>query len=522
MNTVNSTSNDLSFIFANEPKQNESIDDKNCWLIMIVDDEPAVHEVTERVLREFVFEEKGLRFIHAFSVKQAQEFISNYPDTAIVLLDVVMETDDAGLQFVKYIRDTVKNRFVRIILRTGQPGKAPEKQVIISYDINDYKAKTELSAMKLFTTIITALRSYRDLRIIEKHRKGLEQIIESTAQLFEFQRFKQFAKGVLLQLMSILHLDAQDTSEKITGIVVSKINNTYIIQAGTGEYEGFENESMENALPVHIQQMITSTFEEKHSFFYDHMYIGYLSTRKDIQNVLFLSGCRMLTELDRDLIRIYAGNVSIAFENLYLNQEIIGTQKEVIFTLGEVVETRSNETANHVRRVAEFSYRLAELIGFNEEQAKLLRLASPMHDIGKIAIPDAILFKPGALTPKEFEIIKSHTTVGYRILKNSDREIMNAAAIVALEHHERWDGTGYPQQLKSTQINIIARLTCIVDVFDALFHNRCYRKAWPLEKIIDYIKEMRASLFDPNLTDIFLNHIDEFVQIKTHFPDESE
>ncbi|WP_319764333.1 HD domain-containing phosphohydrolase [Maridesulfovibrio sp.] len=202
-----------------------------------------------------------------------------------------------------------------------------------------------------------------------------------------------------------------------------------------------------------------------------------------------------------------------------IQDEVIETQKEVILTLGEVVETRSNETANHVRRVAEFSYILARRYGLSEEESELLRLASPMHDVGKIGIPDTVLNKPGKLTPEEFDLIKTHTTIGHDILKHSERPIFKAAAIVAYEHHEWWNGKGYPRGLSGEEINVYGRIIGIVDVFDALCSDRIYKKAWPLEKIRDYFAESKGKQFDPHLTDLFFANMDEILELRRTFPD---
>ncbi|WP_319778354.1 HD domain-containing phosphohydrolase [Maridesulfovibrio sp.] len=202
-----------------------------------------------------------------------------------------------------------------------------------------------------------------------------------------------------------------------------------------------------------------------------------------------------------------------------IQDEVIETQKEVILTLGEVVETRSNETANHVRRVAELSYILARRYGLSEEESDLLRLASPMHDVGKIGIPDTVLNKPGKLTPEEFQLIKTHTTIGHEILKHSERPIIKAAAIVAYEHHEWWNGNGYPRGLVGEAIHIYGRITGIVDVFDALGSERVYKKAWPIDKIKNYFEEGRGKQFDPQLTDLLFDNLDEILELRRTFPD---
>ena len=194
-------------------------------------------------------------------------------------------------------------------------------------------------------------------------------------------------------------------------------------------------------------------------------------------------------------------------------QEVIATQSEVIHTLGEVVENRSQETGGHIDRVADGAALLAQLAGLPVDQCELLRRAAPMHDVGKIAIPDAILHKPGKLTDVEFDTMKSHAAIGAEILSQSERPIFKAAAVVAAQHHERWDGFGYPSGLAGEAIHPFGRIVSVVDVFDALTSHRCYRPAMPLEKALDIMHEGRGSQFDPELLDTFLAHIGEFVSL---------
>ena len=202
-----------------------------------------------------------------------------------------------------------------------------------------------------------------------------------------------------------------------------------------------------------------------------------------------------------------------------LRQEIEDTQKEVVFTMGAIGESRSKETGNHVKRVAEYSYLLAVLAGISKKDAELLKLASPMHDIGKVGIPDAILNKPGKLTSEEFDIMKTHAFKGYEMLQGSNRDILKISAIVAYEHHEKWDGSGYPNGLAGEDIHIFGRITAICDVFDALGSDRAYKRAWNLEQILDLFREQRTLHFDPSLIDLFFKNLDKFLEIRDKYSD---
>ena len=196
-----------------------------------------------------------------------------------------------------------------------------------------------------------------------------------------------------------------------------------------------------------------------------------------------------------------------------LNDKLELTQKEIIYAMSAIAEERSDETGQHVKRVGEYSFLLSKLANLNMKTCKLIHQASPMHDVGKVGIPDSILHKPGSLTADEWVIMKSHAQKGRNIFEHTTRPVLIMAGIIALEHHERWDGNGYPNQLKEEEIHIAGRIVMLVDVFDALSNDRSYKKAWSLEKTKKFIIENRAIMFDPALVDLFIENFEEFVQI---------
>lgn len=201
-----------------------------------------------------------------------------------------------------------------------------------------------------------------------------------------------------------------------------------------------------------------------------------------------------------------------------LISEIEEGQKEMIFTLTEMVEVTSDETGKHIRRVAEYARLLArhhDALALEDEE--IIYCAAPMHDIGKVIIPPEILHKPGKLTPEEFEIVKSHTTKAHDFFKGSNRRFMKAADIIAAQHHEFWDGSGYPKGLKGEEIHLYGRIVAVADVFDALTHQRQYKKAWSVDASVDYIQQRKGTQFDPDLVDIFVQNLDEFLVIYRTF-----
>ena len=220
---------------------------------------------------------------------------------------------------------------------------------------------------------------------------------------------------------------------------------------------------------------------------------------------------RYRKELKRDNTKL-TNEINVVKTKHYTDLEL--AQKEIIYILSEIMESDSGETACHVKRVATISKQLALLDGYlSESEIETLFLAAPLHDIGKILIDNSILHKRGKLTDEEFKIMKEHPAHAVKMLQRSERELIKAARIIAYEHHENFDGTGYPRGLKGAGIHIYGRIVALADVLDALTHERSYKEAWSFEKAAKYIIDLRGSKFDPNLVDIFHNNLEVFKEI---------
>ncbi|WP_457748670.1 HD domain-containing phosphohydrolase [Sulfurimonas sp.] len=247
--------------------------------------------------------------------------------------------------------------------------------------------------------------------------------------------------------------------------------------------------------------------------------VAYITQTKDYSKSVQVDTNDEIGKLAKAFNNMLFGIYQAQKENKKLTQEIESTQKEVVFTMGAIGESRSKETGNHVKRVAEYSRLLALFYGLSEKEAEMLKQASPMHDIGKVAIPDAVLNKPGRFNAEERAIMDTHAELGYQMLHHSQRPLLQAAAIVAYEHHEKWDGSGYPRGLQGENIHIYGRITALADVFDALGSDRVYKKAWDDERIFTLFREERAKHFDPKLIDIFFENLEKFLEIRDQFRD---
>lgn len=488
------------------------------WKLLVVDDDPSVHSLTRLVLSRFTFENRGLEILDANTEQEARIALESNADIAVVLLDVVMGRDDSGFAIVRYIREELGNRLVRIVLRTGQPGFAPEKRVIVEYDIDDYKLKTELTSDRLFVTLVASLRSYRDLIALDRNRQGLERIVEASANLFRPQTFPAFVSGVLLEMTGLINLGQNALYCRVSAFSARNEGGRFIIEAATGSFGASLRRPVETALGGTELEAFNRAVSRRESAYFEGGFLAYFRS-KGSENVVYVQSNAKLAEWERRLIALMCANVSAAFDNMYLRDEIENTQKEIILTLGEVAEARSRETGQHVRRVGEISHLIAKRLGLDGRDAELLRIASPMHDVGKLAVPDSILNKPGPLTAEEFDVIKTHAQAGHDMLSGSNRELMRLAALVALEHHERYDGTGYPSGKKGTEISVQGRIVALADSFDALSSDRVYKKAWPLEQILDHFTEERGRHFDPMVVDEALACVAELTELRNQFPD---
>ncbi|MFB0488489.1 signal transduction histidine kinase/CheY-like chemotaxis protein [Methylobacterium sp. OAE515] len=289
------------------------------WVIAVIDDDPAVHDGTRYALASYTLDGRGLEILTARSAAEARVLLAERRDVAVVLLDVVMETDNAGLDLVDYIRRELRQETVRIILRTGQPGQAPERRIIVDYDINDYKAKTELTADKLFTSLTAALRAYQQLKRLDETRRGLEIIIDAAPMLLDHKSMQRLAEGVLTQVASLLNVAC-------AGILVLRETaapqERFCVLAGSGCYGHYAGREPAWPLEERVQPLVERAFAERRHSFGEHWSTLYLHTASGSEIVALIEADRQLSETDRSLIALFTSRLSIAFDNVILYERL--------------------------------------------------------------------------------------------------------------------------------------------------------------------------------------------------------
>lgn len=312
-----SGNHDEPLFLKDEPEEHCGEVTEGVWKLLIVDDDQEIHAVTKMALSDVVIANRTLQFLHAYNGLEALDCLTEHDDIAMVLLDVVMETDNAGLNVARAIREELGNDEVRIVLRTGQPGYAPEESVIKNYDINDYKTKTELTRSRLLTTVFSAIRSYQQLRTINENRRGLRKIIHSASNLMEKHSIVNFSEGVVTQLASLLGLRA----EGIVGARAPDKDNEIIVLGAAGHFAGSIHKTIRALESTRIEESVQRCLVERRHihldgatvFFIDgqeHQAAAYIETSDEIENY------------DHELLEVFLANIAVGFENANLFEEL--------------------------------------------------------------------------------------------------------------------------------------------------------------------------------------------------------
>ena len=497
--------------------------------ILIVDDEVVIRELMSDILTD-----EGFSVASAPNGVAALELLQNTNDFVVLFTDIMMPEMD-GIELIRKAR-LIMPALVPIVMTgyaTLETARAAVKEGAYDYVLKPFN----LSEIKMSVTnaLERCRLSNENARLLEITE--LFNISECIASIRTEDALLDFVLEAALERVE---------AERGSLMLVSEDGKELTIARGVGLPHDFDQAAIhvknsisgwvaENVQPLLIEDIRQEPTVDKLSWqLRDNSFISVPLERKTstlpgteatkgrviaVLNVTAKRGAHPFTESDLKLLSIMANHAAAALDNVRLLRDVEDAQREIVFTLGEIVETRSQETGFHVKRVAEYCKLLGLKCGLSPGEAEILRLASPLHDVGKVGIPDAILNKPGKLTTDEFDVIKTHAQMGYDMLKVTKGHVLQAAAIIALQHHERFDGHGYPNGLSGKNIHIFGRITCIADVFDALGVERVYKEAWPLERILDLFAEERGKQFDPEITDVFFDNIDEILKIRDSLQD---
>ena len=321
MTNTHYDNDELTFLDEDGPQPDHVMPEK-FWNVLVVDDDEEIHTVTRLALSQVVISNRQLRFLHAYSASQARTILDQHgSQIALILLDVVLEADDAGLTVVKYLRETLQLEEPRIVLRTGQPGYAPEQTIITDYDINDYKTKTELTRSRLLTTVITSIRSYQHIVTINQSRLGLQKIIDASANLLEEHSIKAFCEGVVIQLSSLLGLEAEGLVCAKAGSLIDKDANTVYVLGAAGDFARLINQPVSQLNNAAISENIQRCLRYKHHIFEDGFSVLYLN-RAGFEAAVYVNLSHELSDTNKQLLEVFLSSISVGYENVHLFQQL--------------------------------------------------------------------------------------------------------------------------------------------------------------------------------------------------------
>jgi hemerythrin-like metal-binding protein len=492
------------------------------WVILVVDDDGEVHAVTRLALLNFSFMDRRAELLYAHSAAEAEIVLRQRPDIALILLDVVMEREDSGLRLARHVREALGNNAVRIILRTGQPGQAPEKQVITDYDINDYRAKTELTHDRLHACVIAALRSYHHISLLEANNIGMARIIDATTGMFRshgIHRLLDLALNRLVEMMEgcgdAVFTAIQHGPTGAPADAATVLANATVLM-GCGRFAGTAMRSLRDVVgdgaAVALERVIVSGEPD----------FGVARTVLPMTVAGRWSGAVLFPDPTppdvgkRSAIKLFCVVMAAALENAYLLEDLRLSHKATVLALADLAENRDTDTGTHVLRVARLSADIARELrrgGVYADQIDSLFVesigpASVLHDIGKVGLPDSILKKSGGLNDEERAIMEGHTLIGAQALERARRMVCAGRYLelgwdTTISHHEWFDGMGYPRKLKGQEIPLAGRIVAVADVFDALTSPRVYKPAWPVSEAMAHVESRSGTQFDPLVVQAF-------------------
>tara|TARA_R110000850_G_scaffold152114_7_gene275255 strand:+ start:5872 stop:7446 length:1575 start_codon:yes stop_codon:yes gene_type:complete len=490
------------------------------WRVVVADPDESVHQKVIEALSGLKVIGRQLEISCVRSSRELIGHLVDQPDTALVIMDAMAQFGDSGIDAAGTIRHNLKNRRVRLVMLNSAEEEIPSSELITRYDINDIRHKSDLSQGRLFTLTYSNLLHYQELMVAEENREGLELIVDASTTILRRKLPERLAKGALELLCSILGVDQYCDEPKFDAVMLTGPNDPEMrLLASHGR---LANANSVDDLPLEVMASFCALQPESDDAIVvrgdAHLYAR-ISGESDLDICIWLRSDSSFKEIDDQVINLFCRNIANSLHAADVHQSLSKTQNGLILMLSEAIERRSLETGNHVRRVGEYSRLLGLLYGLDEAEADILLIGAALHDAGKVAIPDAILNKPGKLTDKERAIMQTHAEIGGRMFEKQDLPVLRAAMIISVQHHEKWDGTGYPNGLAGENIHLYGRIAGLADVFDALGSDRCYKRAWPIEKTLALLRAERGKHFDPMLIDLFLEHLPKFLEIRDRFID---
>jgi HD-GYP domain-containing protein (c-di-GMP phosphodiesterase class II) len=473
--------------------------------LLLLHDNKKVYDMAKSAVSKLSNKGKEFKLLTAFSAQEAKTILEkNNNDICAIIIGIGSSEANLRLKLVDYIREDLKNSTTSITLHCSSE-KMKKELKIEERDIMAYVETAELTEEKLYYIIISAERYYKNASSLKHDNNMLRTVVSIMG---DSNKCKGTEEVILINFKEMTQLFEKKLNIPVSLVVF--IENKFF--KSTPDFEKFKKYSAEKFI---------ETLLPDHSIELNKNYFSWLNNRSFIATfghrtypLTYVEFGKPISKNIKNLIYLYFKELLTKVENVTLRRELDNSLVHIIFTLGEVIESRSEETGEHVERVSDYTEIICKGLGMGKEDSYEYKITSVLHDIGKIGVPDNILNKPGKLTTEEFETMKEHSSIGHDILSKSNDKLLKLASEIALYHHENWDGSGYPNGAKGTEIPIYGRIVTLADYYDALSSDRIYRKAWEEKRILDSIKELRGKKFDPKVVDTFFNNYDKIIRIR--------
>ncbi len=490
----------------------ESDDADSClvrkpWKILVVDDDDDIHQVTKLVLNKFKVDNHPVELLHAYNSDDAVRILESNGDIAVILLDVVMESEHAGLDLVVKIRQEMRNHYTRIVLRTGQPGQAPEASVIEEYDINDYKEKTELTTQKFKTLCISLIRSYRDICIIDQQRRALERLIESLSQIVQIADLSSFASIVLDQVVNLLMLDQDAFYCRIHEVsdtwAASSQKNRFEVLAASGEHlRLIENGIPSDGIPHNVINAFEEAIHSKKPVVKPGYYVGYYRTKSGSENLLYVSfNGSSLSATDQKLLNIYSSHVAICFENLLNQTDTDSANQKMLNIISHLFD--QNQIKEESSSEVLCALAIAENANLPADEINHLQQLLPFYKIGQLMSPasKADIQNPSSMGQKVKQELEAFS--------ESSSHTLQLAAKVCWQINENWDGSGQPEGLARDEIMDLTQIVGLADTFDRIMKARTLDSSWDMSRVSEYLTKLKGVRFNPVIVDALLTDLEK-------------
>jgi len=479
--------------------------------VLIVDDDQGMHMISRLLIRGMTFQGKKVALISAHSIEEARQQFAENQDVSVAVINAPEGQIDQYIQLIRHLRHTLKLKELRIILSIVSYKEIKDVGEYENLDINDLRTINELTEENFAIVVRTALRDYLAEAQLTQHISGLHSLISDLSA--EVKVADHTLYEVLKKIESIMGRPEGNSK------LVIEPNADWNVVFSEGQFSGLSEKEIFEGSEELIELVKKYTATQTNYFLYSNDKVFFSLNMIANQDALCcIFGCERAYQDSYTLgiTQLFTTEYSLKIRNERLQKDLLMSHRHVLTKLCESVEVRSPETGKHIYRIGMYAALFSKILGFDEEYQILIEHAAPLHDIGKIAIPDVILMKPGKLTTDEFETMKTHVIHGFNFFKRESDEIrplLDLAAVIALTHHEKWDGSGYPNQTSGIDIPIAGRIVALCDVFDALRSKRCYKEPVTLKETLRIMQKDAGTHFDPKLMKIFAKHHVKFDQI---------